>query len=273
MKIDKHHTKLYASPKAVIALFLNLPGNDRVQHVIERIENLSEDEVNECMKKVTEDFGKRHRNIDEIFQDHFDRIENKILLSHFSSQRRLLLGAFLTKEYSIQAAALFNPSIVPHPDQQNLKVGEQRFIMSLRATGEGHISSIVFQTGIIDENGDIILDEAPRHFTCMHKNEDALYEKKFIHNCVDGIPDFHIEMLDMLPGSFTATEAKNIFKKISSPSQRLIDSIAVLEEIFDTNYELKDSSDIPINEKVILNPFNKSSNAIVTNPVAESDTA
>ena len=68
----------------------------------------------------------------------------------FSEKQKLLLGAFLTKEYSIQAAALFNPSIVPHPDQEELQAGEQRFVMSLRATGEGHISSIVFQTGIID---------------------------------------------------------------------------------------------------------------------------
>ena len=84
----------------------------------------------------------------------------------FFRKKKLLLGAFFTKEYSIQAAALFNPSIVPHPDQQDLKQGEQRFVMSLRATGEGHISSIVFQTGIVDNNGNITLDKDSEYFTC-----------------------------------------------------------------------------------------------------------
>ena len=109
----------------------------------------------DCMKKVMKDFAGRHRDIEKTFLKHFRRIEDQYgkSLSHFSSQKKLLLGAFFTKEYSIQAAALFNPSIVPHPDQQDLKPGEQRFVMSLRATGEGHISSIVFQTGIVDDKG------------------------------------------------------------------------------------------------------------------------
>ena len=89
-----------------------------------------------------------------------------------------MLGAFFTKEYSFQAAALFNPSIVPHPDQTNLKPGEQRFIMSLRATGEGHISSIVFQTGIIDKKH-IKLDKDLRLFFCFDKKSRYGLYKRF----------------------------------------------------------------------------------------------
>ena len=88
-------------------------------------------------------------------------------------QRQLLLGAFFTKEYSIQAAALFNPSIVPHPDQEGLGAGEQRFVMSLRATGEGHISSIVFRTGVVDGHGLIRLDEQSGFHTRLRKMGDA----------------------------------------------------------------------------------------------------
>ena len=83
----------------------------------------------------------------------------------------LLLGSFFTKEYSIQAAALFNPSIVPHPDQRNLKPGEKRFIISLRATGEGHISSIVFQTGIVDNNANVTLDKPSGYATLLKKSD------------------------------------------------------------------------------------------------------
>ena len=70
-------------------------------------------------------------------------------MQELSEQRRLLIGSYFLAEYSLESAALFNPSIVPHPDQTDLPPGALRFILSLRATGEGHISSITFRTGII----------------------------------------------------------------------------------------------------------------------------
>jgi len=143
MKVTKHPIKLYASSKAVITQFLYLPGENRISNIIQRVKNLQTDEVECCLEKVMKEFAFRHRNISETFIDHFNKVthhyKNDLLL--FSERQKLLLGAFLTKEYSIQAAALFNPSIVPHPNQQGLQPGEQRFVMSLRATGEGLISS------------------------------------------------------------------------------------------------------------------------------------
>ena len=127
-------------------------------------------------------------------------------LRAFSPKKRLLLGAFFTKEYSIESAALFNPSIVPHPDQQGLQQGEQRFVMSLRATGEGHISSIAFQTGIVNAGGEVKLDEVSKYFTALKKNEDALYSKIFIQKCILDNKEFKTELLDVLPESFTAYE-------------------------------------------------------------------
>src|SRR5678816_1006297 len=152
MKVIKHSIRLHASAKGVISHYLYLPGENRVSNIIKRLDLLTEVEVEECLEKIMKDFEIRHRDIKETFINHFDRINNlhKDDLHFFSERKRLLLGSFFTKEYSIQAAALFNPSIVLHPDQQGLHQGEQRFIMSLRATGEGHISSVVFQTGIVD---------------------------------------------------------------------------------------------------------------------------
>jgi hypothetical protein len=160
MKITKSPIRLYASPKAVITQFLNLPGTGRVSNIIRRVKDLPAKTVATCLEKTMQDFASRHRDIQSTFRHHFNKVEvhYKDLVHLFSAEQQLLLGSYLTKEYSIQAAALFNPSIVPHPQQKGLQPGQQRFVMSLRATGEGHISSIVFQTGIAAENGDILLD-------------------------------------------------------------------------------------------------------------------
>ncbi len=178
MKIQKQPLRLTASPRAVIALFLHLPGEARVLHLVQRVEGMPEAAVHVRMKAVMEEFGNRHRDLRGIFLTHFQRVEDQVPtgLSHLTMQRQLLLGAYFTKEYSIQAAALFNPSIVPHPDQEGLQAGEQRFVMSLRATGEGHISSIVFRTGVVDGNGLIRLDEQSGFHTRLRKMGDAATE-------------------------------------------------------------------------------------------------
>ena len=161
-----------ASVKAVIAQFHNLPNRSRVQNIVDRINSLSEEEVRTALQNVVTEFGHRHKYFDELLTSNFKQTE-KVAgdLSHYSDDRKRLLGAFLTKEYSIQAAALFNPSIVSHPDQRGVQPGEQRFIMSLRATGEGHISSIIFKTGIVNSEGDVLLDETSGKFTVLKKSK------------------------------------------------------------------------------------------------------
>ncbi|HEV3224849.1 MAG TPA: glycoside hydrolase family 130 protein [Puia sp.] len=254
MKIIKHPLKLYASAKAVITLFLRLPGNDRVHNVVRRLENLNEKDIEEELENVMLEFSGRHRHIKEIFLNHFNKIQIQYNsdLSHFTVQKKLLIGSFFTKEYSFQAAALFNPSIVPHPDQQGLNPGEKRFIMSLRATGEGHISSIVFRTGTFDHYGHINLDAPTGFFRSLHKNEAAIYYKKDIQKSTETNQGFDIKLLDKLPISFTASEAKSVLKAIPNPGQSVLDSIRIVEELLDMNYELEDSSFLPISEKVIF---------------------
>jgi predicted GH43/DUF377 family glycosyl hydrolase len=249
MKITKSPIKLYASPKAVIAQFLKLPGENRISNIIQRVKNLSDVEVESLLKKVMEEFASRHRDITSIFTDHFNTINKqyKNALILFSERKKLLLGAFFTKEYSIEAAALFNPSIVPHPDQTGLQQGTQRFIMSLRATGEGHISSIIFHTGTVDVSGNIELDKASGYFTQLKKNEAIEYSKDFIKKCAFFLKDFNLELLNTLPEKFTAPEAMELISKISNEN-----SMKQFKEIPDTNYELESSAHLPINEKVIF---------------------
>lgn len=254
MNVKKNSLRLYPAAEAVIHQFLHLPGKDRVKNVVERIIKFTEPEVEDCLAVVITDFGSRHRNIEKVFREQFDKVSTQFEtdLSGFSDSRKILLGAFFTKEYSIQAAALFNPSIVPHPNQQNLEKGEQRFIMSLRATGEGHISSIVFQTGIIDNSLNIILDKTSRYFTRLKKNDKAVYSLAFIKNRVRFFPSFKKELLEFLPENFTATEAISLLNQSQLPDEPTQSSTKYLEEILDSNYELQSSSDLSLSEKVIF---------------------
>lgn len=254
MKVIKHSIRLHASAKAVITSFLFLPGNKRIPSIIERVKHLTEEETEASLQNVIKDFAHRHRNIEETFLNHFNRINNQYrdYLLLFSYKRRLLLGAYFTKEYSIQAAALFNPSIVPHPDQENLQPGEIRFVMSLRATGEGHISSIVFKTGIIDDQANIALDETSGYLTSLKKNELTVYTKNFIRERITGDPDFVSELLEVIPDNFTAAEAIPIISKNKwVPHESLLLLIEKFKQIFDSNYEL-DPLHLPLQEIVIF---------------------
>jgi len=254
MKINKSPVRLYASAEAVIHQYLHLPGKDRVRNLTERIEQLSEADVEECLAEVMKDFAARHRNIEDVFRQQFDKISHHAHddISRFTDARKKLLGSFFTKEYSIQAAALFNPSIVPHFDQQDLQPGSQRFIMSLRATGEGHISSIVFKTGVVDNSLDIHLDEDSGYFTSLKKNEAAIYDRGFVKTRAAFFAGFETKIIDSLPDTFTALEAIQHMRKASPQNQSTETAIKYLEEIFDTNYELRSASGLPISEKVIF---------------------
>ena len=127
------------------------PGDsERVGGIVDRIMLLSEDQVGALVDGISAEFSQRHQKIRKVFLERFQQVHEPLLADgEISEQRRLLIGSYFLAEYSLESAALFNPSIVPHPDQTGLPAGALRFILSLRATGEGHISSITFRTGII----------------------------------------------------------------------------------------------------------------------------
>ncbi|MGK9476274.1 glycoside hydrolase family 130 protein [Melioribacter sp. OK-6-Me] len=133
---------------------------DRIHRIIDRILSLSEVSATLEYQRVRNNFLARHKKTEKFFINRYEEINKRYLniKKEISDVRKLLIGAYFSNEYSLEHSALFNPSIVPHPDQSNLRPQQMRFIMSLRATGEGHISSIVFRTGVIDENLNIHLD-------------------------------------------------------------------------------------------------------------------
>src|SRR5690606_21027053 len=118
-------------------------------------------------ERLLEEFGHRHPRPREIFLERFEEVREFLLTDMpLSEERKLLIGAYFTQEYALEAAALFNPSLVPHPEQEGLAPGELRFVLSLRAAGEGHISCITFRTGRVDACGHITIDKPPADVTC-----------------------------------------------------------------------------------------------------------
>ncbi|MEW6061067.1 MAG: glycoside hydrolase family 130 protein [Bacteroidota bacterium] len=133
----------------------------RIMRLIGKVLQLSDLQAEAQLEQLKKDFFNRHKDLKSVLQRHYNEVSKYISqASVVSETKRLLIGAYFTMEYSIESAALFNPSIVPHPDQSNLPEGSLRFIMSLRATGEGHISSIVFRSGVVDEAGNVDIEPA-----------------------------------------------------------------------------------------------------------------
>ena len=142
---------------------LNPTDKTRANHIIERVMALNPDVAAAQLADVLENFEGRHRNLLKTFEARADEMEEAFTAhSAFSSVQRQLIGAYFMHEYSFEASALFNPSIVSHPDQTGASAGEKRFILSLRAVGEGHISSLTFRSGTIGANGAVTVDPTQR---------------------------------------------------------------------------------------------------------------
>lgn len=137
----------------------NATDKTRANHIVDRVLALAPDVAQQQLAEVLQHFQERHRNLLDTFEARADEMEDAFA-SHatFTKDQRRLVGAYFLHEYSFEAAALFNPSIVDHPDQSAAPPGGRRFILSVRAVGEGHISSLTFRTGSIAANGDLTVD-------------------------------------------------------------------------------------------------------------------
>jgi predicted GH43/DUF377 family glycosyl hydrolase len=154
------------------------PGDaERVAGIIGRILALPEERVGAILEEVSAEFSQRHQEICKTFLSRFEEVRELAGEGEISEQRKLLIGSYFLAEYSLESAALFNPSIVHHPDQSGLPAGALRFILSLRATGEGHISSITFRSGIIHPDQRIEVFAATGFLTEPDQVPNPVYEK------------------------------------------------------------------------------------------------
>lgn len=152
------------------------PETSRYLKIIMRVLALSEEEVEAQWQSVKADFDKRHPDLEEYFLSRFREVSHWLPTdAELSRTRRLLIGSYFTLEYSLEAAALFNPSVVPAPDQSGVPEGGLRFVLSLRAVGEGHISSISFRSGILTKDFEVELSEPARYVVEARRDVDASF--------------------------------------------------------------------------------------------------
>jgi predicted GH43/DUF377 family glycosyl hydrolase len=169
---------LYPDQSRVLLRPFSPGGPERTARIVARIMALTEDRVLRLLDEVSAEFSQRHQQICKLFLERFEQVRESLAeVNEISEARRLLIGSYFLAEYSLESAALFNPSIVPHPCQTGLPPGALRFILSLRATGEGHISSITFRTGIIHPDLRIEVLPATGFLTEPRQTPNPRYEK------------------------------------------------------------------------------------------------
>ncbi|MGR9087552.1 MAG: glycoside hydrolase family 130 protein [Gammaproteobacteria bacterium] len=254
-RVKRKKTKINRDTSRVITR-LHIPhGQSRVANIIARVMNLSEEASEALMAKIFLDFFDRHKDIRKILLRHFDQVAGCIPdREALSETKRFLIGAYFTMEYSIESAALFNPSIVPHPDQSHISEGQIRFIMSFRAIGEGHISSIVFRSGTIDDKNTINFDTPSEYVETpdlqLNPNYDRhLFELKL--NEMNAADSSSAQILEGLSENFTFNDLCESLDRYCETND-YNETVGIIKWLANSNYELKFSPIHRISERVIF---------------------
>jgi predicted GH43/DUF377 family glycosyl hydrolase len=270
MKVTR--TGIVLKPDASRVLFrpFSPAGEERPLRILSRVLALQEAEVVEMLGQVLSEFKTRHQRPLDYFLHRYEFVRGLLPTNQpLSEERKLLIGAYFTHEYSLEAAALFNPSLVPHPDQTGLAADTLRFIVSLRATGEGHISSITFRTGTIDGQGKVSVDKPSRFVTAPDHIPPISYHKEiFWHQLQElGVADNVAETIwKALPDRFTVAEMSQelqYLRRYAHHRNTEFDRTASrLLNIAMSNYEVVYSPDQPLTERVIFPTAPNESNGI-----------
>ncbi|MDA3943062.1 MAG: glycoside hydrolase family 130 protein [Bacteroidetes bacterium] len=251
-------------PSRVIARFLMI-SPERSADIIRNVLAMADNEVNIALSQLLRGFSRRHRNISRIFENHFARLApifDKIEVKEkdLSASRKALIGSYFTMEYSIESAAFFNPSVVEDPDQAGIRPDEKRVIFSFRATGEGHISSVVFRSGMLDRNNDLILEPVGKMLAEAEKIKRNTYNKTKFREKLDEIhykkkiisPDF---IFDNLGDDFTYGELMKVLSDVIKNPKISQNQLLIINQMMGlalSHYEIHFSIDSAISERVIF---------------------
>lgn len=265
-------TGIVLKPDAARVLFrpFNPAGEERPLRLLSRILALPEHEVVGMLAQVMTEFKTRHQKLLDYFLMRFEFVRHLLPTNQpLTRERQLLIGAYFTHEYSLEAAALFNPSIVPHPDQSGVAEGSLRFILSLRAIGEGHISSITFRMGTIDGAGKIEVDTPSRYVSTPDHIPPVSYDKAiFWHQLQElGVVDNITEtILKTLRDGFTVEELSQeiiYLRRYAQHRNTEFDRTASrLLNLARSNYEVSYGPEQPLTERVIFPNAPNESNGI-----------
>jgi predicted GH43/DUF377 family glycosyl hydrolase len=262
--VNRKDTKFLPDPSRVIGRFCYF-SNERGKNIIISVLAMSDREVLNALNQVLRRYSRRHRNISKLFETHFIKLaglfnELGIKPVKINQSRKALIGSYFTMEFSIESAAFFNPSIVEDPDQSGAGFNEKRVILSFRATGEGHISSIVFRSGIIDNNNNLIVEPVGEMLAEAERIKRHIYNKKSFIKKLDEMRDFDnklspVFVLEKLGDRFTYGELKRAVEetrkthKLTPGKELIINQMVWLAR---SHYEIKFSLDSAISERVIF---------------------
>ncbi len=262
--LTRKDSKFLPDSSRVIARF-HYTSDERSKNIISNVLVMSDSEINIALSQVLRGYSRRHRNISLIFETYFNKLTNLfdelgIKPGKVNQSRKLLIGSYFTMEYSIESAAFFNPSVVMDPDQSELDPGEKRLIFSFRATGEGHISSIVFRSALIDKDSNLIIEPVGKMLAEAERIKRYIYNKKTFVKKLDEMQDFDnkvspLFVLEKLGDSFTYGELKRAVEEtrkthdLAPTKESIINQMMWLAK---SHYELNFSLDSAISERVIF---------------------
>lgn len=259
-KIKRKKIKIEGDTSRVITRPHIPRGAHRIPKIIQRIVDLPDTTAEDLLAQIMLDFSERHKDISRVFDRSLNEVRNHVPRDAVLSEtKRALIGAYFTMEYSIESAALFNPSIVLHPDQSHLDKGSLRFIMSLRAIGEGHVSSIVFRSGVLDWDNTFIFDPTSDYAERPDVRLNRVYDRNLFQlklNEMEASNGITARLLGQLPEDFTYDD---LDEKIRALRARPISSEAHQNATFEimywlanSNYEMNFRPDHKISERVIF---------------------
>jgi predicted GH43/DUF377 family glycosyl hydrolase len=255
--------------RRVITRFFDPGGEARVRSTVERIRGLSGGQVDRLLDEVFLRFRARHGNLASVLDENYRAAMAMIGTSEdLSRNRRLLIGSYFTAEYSIESAALFNPSIVPHHNQCNLPGGAVRFIMSLRATGEGHVSSIVFRSGVITADHQVQIDPSGRLARPIRVVPDKQYDKPLFRRKLQDIDvqDAAVNLvLERLADGFSLADLERAItaaRDAAAGNLSLEPSFEDIRWLAQSNYQLELPREAEASEVVIFPQTSNESHGI-----------
>ncbi len=258
--VQRTNVTLHPDRTRVLLRPFLLPNEPRARKICAQVTALPESEVHTLWEQVQAEFGERHAKTREFLRRRFEQARPCLRTNgKLSEERELLLGAYFSHAYSLEAAALFNPSIVPHPDQSDLPPGSLRFILSLRATGEGHISSITFRTGFLDAQSNITINTPTRYCLEPAQMPNASFEKNLFERKLRElglVGDFTRQTLQHLGETFTLEELRaGVRRATEQLGARDRQTEAVARKtltLAQSNYEVQFAPDSRLSERVLF---------------------
>jgi len=243
----------------VITRFFSVGDDQRVRGILARLLTIPEETVVTLLAKLEDEYQPLHADIDDTFREHYAAVKQHITHQDaVSDARRRFIGACFTMEYAIESAALFNPSMVQAIDQSSVPPGSVRFLMSLRATGEGHISSIVFRRGLIDADGTVSVNPPGRYSRPTRPaTPDHFDKQEFVRQlqALDAWTAHAQDILSQLGDQFTRAELSDAIdemRKRSTVTGALEESNDALLDLTQANYQIPLEPDADISEAVIF---------------------